>query len=95
MDKSGTEIELLAATTMLQAPVYTYTNYQRSKFHPLASPTNIYCDYDAGVQKLPKPDWHIELLHFGGCHYDLFVGKNQENRLNFFPLSKCSCNKFA
>ena len=102
MDKSGiwgTEIELLAAATMLQAPVYTYTQmestqtYQWSKFHPLAPPTNIYCDYDAAVKRLvhmPKPsDWHI---HFGGCHYDLIVGKNQENRLNFPPLSKFSCN---
>lgn len=103
MDKSGiwgTEIELLAAATMLQAPVYTYTQmgstgtYQWSKFHSLAPPTNIYCDYDAGVNKLvnmPKPsDWHIELLHFGWCHYDLIVAMNQENRLNFPPLSKFS-----
>ena len=50
MDKSGiwgTEIELLADATMLQAPVYTYTHmgstgtYRWSKFHPLAPSTYI------------------------------------------------------
>ena len=67
MDKSGiwgTEIELLAAATMLQAPVYTYTHmgstgtYWWSKFHPLAPSTNIMCDCDAGVRSLllcPNP----------------------------------------
>ena len=104
MDKSGiwgTEIELLAAATMLQAPVYTYTqlgttgSYGWSKFHPLAPSTNIMCDYDAGVKKLvnmPKPlDWHIELFHFSRSHYDLIVPMNPENKLNFPPLSKFSC----
>ena len=104
MDTSGiwgTEIELLAAATLLQAPVYTYTQmgstgaYRWSKFHPLAPPTSIVCDYDASIKKLvntPKPtNWHIELLHLGGCHYDLIVATNQENRLNFPPMSALSC----
>ena len=93
----GTEIELLAAATLLQTPVYTYTQmgnanaYRWSRFHPLATPTNTVCNYDAGVKKLvhmPKPsDWHMELLHFGGCHYDLIVSVHQQNRLDFPPLS--------
>ena len=98
----GTEIELLAAATLLQAPMYTYTqmgstkSYRWTRFHPLAPPTNIVCDYAACIEKLvymPKPsDWHIELLHFGGCHYDLIVSVHHENRLTFPPLSEFSCN---
>ena len=105
MDTSGvwgTEIELLAAATLLQAPVYTYTqmgvskSYQWSKFPPLSPPSRVVCDYAACIQKLvhmPKPpDYHLELFHFGGCHYDLIVSEHQENRLSCPPLSHFTCN---
>ena len=86
MDTSGIwGTELLAAATLLQVPVYMYTQmestgaYRWSKFCPLAPPTIIVCDYDASIKKLVdmlKPtDWHIELLHLGGSHYDLIAGK--------------------
>ena len=69
--------------------------YQWSKFHPLAPPTSIVCDYDASIKQLVnmlKPtDWHIELLHLGGCHYDLIVATNQDNRLNIPQMSEFSC----
>ena len=56
MDTSGvwgTEIELRAAATLLQAPVYTYTqmgstkSYRWSRFCPLSPPSKVVCDYDA------------------------------------------------
>lgn len=98
----GTEIELLAAATMLQAPVYTYTyisdsrEYRWSRYRPLAQPNQVVCDYVPSIRRLvhmPKPpEYHLELFHFNGNHYDLIVSAEQDNRLNYPPLSDFTCN---
>ena len=99
MDASGvwgTELEILAAATMLQAPVYTYTqtnskSYQWLRYLPLSSAHSVTCKYHDSVQRLVhmiKPaDYHLELFHFNSSHYDVIVADNEDSRLSFPPLS--------
>lgn len=98
----GTEIELLAAATLLQVPVYTYTLminsklYQWSRFLPLSQPSQVVCDYAPGIRKLvymTKPlNYHLELFHFNGCHYDVIVPAEPDKSLGLPPLSDFTCN---
>ena len=99
----GTDIELLAVATMLQAPIYTYTQfhdsqeYQWSRYHSLAQPSQVVCDYVPSIRKLvhvtKPPNYHLELLHFNGNHYDLIVSNQEDsNWLNYSPLSEFTCN---
>ena len=79
----GTEIEILAVATLLQAPIYTYTStgkpgsYRWVRYSPLSHPNQVVCDYVACIHKLvhlhKSPDYHLELFHFDSCHYDLIV----------------------
>ena len=96
----GTDVELLAAATMLQAPIYTYTQpddsgeYRWSRHRPLAQPSQVVCDYVPSIRRLvhmtKPPNYHLELLHFNGNHYDLIV--SDEKELNYPPLSNFTCN---
>ena len=84
----GTDIELFAVPTMLQAPIYTYTQfhysreYRWSRYHFLAQPSQVVCDYVPSIRKLVHmtklPNYHLDLLHLNGNHYDLIVS-NQED----------------
>ena len=93
----GTEIEILGVATMLQAPVFTFSeagNIATSlqprwlKYPPLQPATKVNSDYDMGVNQLvnmPKPsNFHLELLHFKGSHYDLVIP--EKGRFNDLPL---------
>ena len=92
----GTELEILAAATMLQAPVYTYTqinskSYRWLRYLPLSPAHSVTCKYHDSVQRLVhmiKPaDYHLELFHFNSSHYDVIVADNEDSRLSFPPLS--------
>ena len=54
----GTEIEILAVATLLQAPIYTYTStgkpgsYRWVRYSPLSHPNQVVCDYVACIHKL-------------------------------------------
>ena len=105
MDRNGvwgTDIEILAAATMLQIPVYTYTSqrsegsYNWIRFHPLSAASSLVCDYHKSIQRLvivtKPPDYHIELFHLSGYHYDVIVSDMQECGLSFPPLSDFTCD---
>ena len=64
---------LISNYLLLQAPIYTYTQfhdsreYQWSRYHSLAQPSQVVCDYVPSIRKLvhmTKPlNYHLELLH--------------------------------
>ena len=92
----GTELEILAAATMLQAPVYTYTQINSKSYRwlrdlPLSPAHSVTCKYHDSVQRLVhmiKPTgYHLELFHFNSSHYDVIVADNEDSRLSFPPLS--------
>lgn len=98
----GTDIEILAASTILQVPTYTFSrsnnskSYQWLRYLPLSPPNStLICDYVKSVNRLvhmAKPkDYHLELFHYEGCHYDLIMSVNQ-SKLNFPTLSDFTCN---
>ena len=99
----GTDIEILAAATMLQVPVYTFAQlddsreYRWSRYCPLAQPSQITCDYVPSIRRLVHmtklPNYHLELLHFNGNHYDLIVSDEEDsNSLDYPPSSNFTCN---
>ena len=82
----GTDVEILGVATLLQAPVYTFSAAGKAgmsskprwlKYLPLQPAKKVNSDYDKGVNQLvnmPKPpNFHLELLHFQGNHYDLVI----------------------
>ena len=94
---------LISNYLLLQAPIYTYTQfhdsreYQWSRYHSLAQPSQVVCDYVPSIRKLvhmtKPPNYHLELLHFNGNHYDLIVSNQEDsNWLNYSPLSEFTCN---
>lgn len=98
----GSDIEILAASTILQVPTYTFSLSNKSKSYrwlrylPLSPPNNtLMCDYVESVKRLvhmAKPkDYHLELFHYEGCHYDLIMSVNQST-LIFPTLSDFTCN---
>jgi len=71
----GTAVELLAAASLFDIPVYTLVPYEDTYhwlyYKPLESAKLVY-------PKEPPPSWlhhidHIELLNEHGCHYDVIV----------------------
>ena len=104
MDRSGvwgTEIEILAAATLLQAPLYTYTqtnsnSYRWLRYLPMSPAHSVNCDYHDSIHRLVytvKPaDYHLELFHFNRSHYDVIVADNEDSRLSFPPLSNFECS---
>ena len=99
----GTDIELFAVATMLQAPIYTYTQfhdsreYRWSRYYSLAQPSQVVCDYVPSIRKLVHmtklPNYHLDLLHLNGNHYDLIVSNQEDsNWLNCPLLSEFTCN---
>jgi len=92
----GTELEILAAVTLLQAPMYTYTQINSNSYrwsrYLLMSPVHpITCNYHDSVQRLVhmiKPAYyHLELLHYNRSHYNVIVADIEGSRLSFPPLS--------
>ena len=74
MDTNGiwdTDIKLLAAATMLQAPIYTYTKFHDSRENiggqGIIQPSQVVCDYVPSIRKLvhmtKPPNYHLELLY--------------------------------
>ncbi len=95
----GTDIEILAASTILQVPIYTLSlinskSYQWLRYLPLSPPSNILCDYVNPMKRLvhmvKREEYHLELFHKEGCHYDLIMSINQ-NTLKFPTLSNSTC----
>ena len=91
----GTDIEILAASTMLQIPVFTYSLNHRKcyrwlRYLPLSPPSSIACEYDHLVLSLihvsKREQYHLELLHYQESHYDLIMSQNQKN-LHFPSMS--------
>ena len=96
----GTDIEILAASTLLQVPIYTFSPnnskfYRWFRYLPLSPPSNVLCDYVKSVKSLvhmDKPaEYHLELFHYEGCHYDLIMSINN-NTLKFPTLSNFTCS---
>ena len=99
----GTEIEILAAATLLQAPIYTYTvrtqtnsnSYHWLRYLPLSPAHSVNCDYHDSFRRLvyvaKPPDYYLELFHFNRSHYDIIVADNEDSRLSFPPLSNFEC----
>ena len=88
MDRNGiwgTEIKILAAATLLQAPIYTYTQTNSNSYHwlryrPLSLVRSVNCDYHDSIRRLvyvvKPPNYHLELFHFNRSHYDIIVADN-------------------
>ena len=76
----GTALEILAAASLLQIPIYNYTSagtihgkYKWVCYKPLSESALTWFPQD---EPYPRRVWemsHIELLHSGGCHYDCIV----------------------
>ena len=66
----GTEIEILAASTILQVPIYTFSlcnvkSYRWLQNLPLSPPRNIHYDYSRSVKRLVhmvKPVWSYFIM---------------------------------
>lgn len=74
----GTATELVALASMLQVPVYTFTNcssptYSWHMYHPIQMEMLSF-DNNPALKGLAKrfmeAKYHIELLHYSECHYD-------------------------
>ena len=88
MDKSGIWVQKLsyyiAAATIICVCLHVHTDGNQSAVKvSSATNNNFYVTMKLYRVKMlvnmPKPyDWHIKLLLFGGCHYDLIVAMNQE-----------------
>ena len=81
-------LEILAAASLLQLPIYTYTSagtthgkYRWVCYKPLSESALTWFPQD---EPYPRRVWemsHIELLHSGGCHYDCIVDIEGESPL--------------
>jgi len=76
----GTAIELMAAASLMQMPVYTYTPVPRGvyrwvRYNPLKESTLVFPEEPYPTQANDLN--HIELLHTSGCHYDC-IGTTDE-----------------
>ena len=93
----GTEIEILGVATLLQAPVYTFSETGKVaislqprwlKYSPLQPAMKVISNYDREINQLinmlKPPDFHLELLHFKGSHYDLVIP--EKGHFNNLPL---------
>lgn len=87
----GSAVELKAAATMLQMPVYTLSsagcNYYRWLcYHPHPESTPLTFPSEPYPRLAQELD-HIELLHTGGTHYDCVVSDEGHFPLDRPPLS--------
>ena len=95
----GTEIEILAAATLLQAPIYTYmhtNSYHWLRYLALSPADSVNCDYHDSIRRLvyvvKPPNYpHLELFHFNMSHCDIIVADNKDSRLSSPPLSNFEC----
>lgn len=75
----GTAVELLAAATLFEIPVYTFspqqTSYHWLCYKPLTSHKLIYATKEIHPPRLNHID-HIELLHTSGYHYDCIMASD-------------------
>ena len=76
MRRWGTAVEILAAASLMQIPIYTYTPnaeglYKWIYYMPLKESTLQFPDEP--YPRHAKSQSHIELLHASGCHYDCIV----------------------
>ena len=77
----GSATELIAVASMLQVPVYTFTKslsqtYTWHKYGPLQLENLCFHSNPALkvlAKRFAKANYHIELLHHNGCHYDRVV----------------------
>ena len=74
----GTALEILAAASLLQMPIYTFTSagskqgrYRWVCYKPLVESALTWFPEDEPYPRKAFEMSHIELLHSGGCHYDL------------------------
>ena len=78
----GTHVELLAASTYFQVPVYilksSSTQQKWEVYHPLGPQDNFrYQLCPELVENIEAEDFnHFELLHSFGCHYDSITGNS-------------------
>lgn len=86
MRRWGTALEILAAASLLQIPIYTYTPsvqgvYKWLRYLPLTESTLQFPDepYPRHAKSLN----HIELLHASACHYDCIISTD-----GGFPLEE-------
>ena len=79
----GSATELVALASMLQVPVFTFTNsashtysYSWHRYSPLQL-ENLSFQLNPALKVLAKrfanANYHIELLHYSACHYDRIV----------------------
>ena len=74
----GTAVELLAATTLFEIPIFTFSLHQTTAgyhwlcYKPLTSNKLIYPNKEVRPSRLNHID-HIEILHTSGCHYDCII----------------------
>ena len=75
----GTAVELLAAATLFETAVFTFTPHETGYhwlcYKPLTSSKLIYPTKEARPQRLNHID-HIELFHTCGCHYDCIMASD-------------------
>ena len=77
----GSATELVALASMLQVPVYTFTNsashtYNWHRYSPLQV-EKLSFQFNPALKVLAKrftkANYYIELLHYNACHYDRVV----------------------
>ena len=84
----GTALEILAAASLLQMPIYTFTSagskqgrYRWVCYKPLVESALTWFPEDEPYPRKAFEMSHIELLHSGGCHYDCIVDQDGESPL--------------
>ena len=83
----GSATELIAVASMLQIPVYTFTKsssqtYSWHKYSPLQLQKLCFQHNPAlkvMATRFAKASYHIELLHFSGCHYDRVISATKQS----------------
>ena len=84
----GSATELVALASMLQVPVFTYTNsvshtysYSWHRYSPLQL-ENLSFQFNPAIRVLAKRftkgNYHIELLHYSECHYGRIVSLTKQ-----------------
>ena len=84
----GTALEILAAASLLQMPIYTFTSagskqgrYRWVCYKPLVESALTWFPEDEPYPRKAFEMSHIELLYSGGCHYDCIVDQDGESPL--------------
>ena len=73
-------MELLAASTYFQIPVYILEETSRSRkwevLHPLGPTSNFRYPLESSDEQIMNIPDHFELLHTHGCHYDSIISSS-------------------